>query len=57
MRFLFDVNVLIAIIDEGHEHHWKAHDGGAANISAGWAAASRPTCMSARATASEILAA
>ncbi|MGD0332729.1 MAG: TA system VapC family ribonuclease toxin [Xanthobacteraceae bacterium] len=37
MRFLFDVNVLIAIIDEGHEHHWKAHEWWAANISAGWA--------------------
>ena len=37
MRFLFDVNVLIAIIDEGHEHHRKAHEWWAANMSAGWA--------------------
>ena len=26
MRSLFDVNVLIAIVDEGHEHHRKAHE-------------------------------
>lgn len=37
MRFLFDVNVLIAIIDEGHEHHHKVHEWWAANMSAGWA--------------------
>lgn len=37
MRSLFDVNVLIAIIDEGHEHHRRAHDWWAANLSAGWA--------------------
>jgi len=37
MRALFDVNVLIAIVDEKHEHHWKAHEWWAANRSAGWA--------------------
>ncbi len=37
MRVLFDVNVLIAIIDEGHEHHRKAHQWWAANSSSGWA--------------------
>jgi len=37
MRSLFDVNVLIAIVDEKHEHHWKAHEWWAANRSAGWA--------------------
>src|ERR1700677_3113491 len=37
MRALFDVNVLIAIIDEGHEHHQKAHEWWASNISTGWA--------------------
>lgn len=37
MRVLFDVNFLITIIDESHEHHGKAHQWWAANISAGWA--------------------
>jgi toxin-antitoxin system PIN domain toxin len=37
MRALFDVNFLIAIVDTDHEHHRKAHDWWAANISAGWA--------------------
>ena len=37
MRVLFDVNFLIAIVDEAHEHHWKAHTWWAANISDGWA--------------------
>jgi len=37
MRVLFDVNVLIAIIDEEHVHHWVAHEWWAANRSAGWA--------------------
>src|SRR5208282_5743375 len=37
MRVLFDVNVLIAIVDEEHVHHWVAHEWWAANRSAGWA--------------------
>ncbi len=37
MRVLFDVNVLIAIVDEQHVHHWVAHEWWAANRSAGWA--------------------
>ncbi len=37
MRVLFDVNVLIAIIDESHEHHRRAHEWWNANNSAGWA--------------------
>lgn len=37
MRVLFDVNVLIAIVDEGHEHHRQAHEWWAANLSSGWA--------------------
>ena len=37
MRALFDVNFLIAIVDEAHEHHWKAHAWWAANIGDGWA--------------------
>lgn len=37
MRVLFDVNVLIAIVDEEHVHHWIAHEWWAANLSAGWA--------------------
>ncbi len=37
MRALLDVNFLIAIIDEGHEHHRKAHEWWSANISDGWA--------------------
>ena len=37
MRVLFDVNFLIAIVDEAHEHHGKAHEWWAANLSDGWA--------------------
>ncbi len=37
MRALFDVNVLIAILDEDHVHHWVAHEWWAANRFAGWA--------------------
>ncbi len=37
MRALFDVDFLIAIVDEAHEHHWKAHAWWAANIGDGWA--------------------
>jgi uncharacterized protein len=37
MRVLFDVNVLIAILDEQHVHHRVAHQWWAANRSAGWA--------------------
>lgn len=37
MRALFDVNVLIAILDEEHIHHRAAHEWWAANRSTGWA--------------------
>jgi uncharacterized protein len=37
MRVLFDVNVLIAILDEQHIHHRVTHDWWAANRSGGWA--------------------
>lgn len=37
MRVLFDVNVLIAILDVDHVHHLVAHEWWAANRSAGWA--------------------
>ena len=37
MRVLFDVNVLIAIVDEEHVHHRVAHEWWAANRAAGWA--------------------
>jgi toxin-antitoxin system PIN domain toxin len=37
MRALFDVNVLIAILDQDHVHHWIAHEWWAPNRSAGWA--------------------
>jgi uncharacterized protein len=37
MRVLFDVNVLIAIVDEQHVHHRLAHEWWTANQSAGWA--------------------
>lgn len=37
MRVLFDVNVLIAIVDEDHVHHSAVHEWWAANRSAGWA--------------------
>jgi toxin-antitoxin system PIN domain toxin len=37
VRALFDVNVLVAILDEQHVHHWVAHEWWAANRSTGWA--------------------
>ena len=37
MRALFDVNLLIAVIDGGHEIIVKAHEWRSANISDGWA--------------------
>jgi toxin-antitoxin system PIN domain toxin len=37
LRALFDVNVLIALLDEQHVHHWVAHEWWGANRSAGWA--------------------
>ena len=37
MRALFDVNALIAIMDENHVHHRRAHEWWAANRSFGWA--------------------
>jgi len=37
VRALFDANVLIAILDEQHVHHWVAHEWWAANRSDGWA--------------------
>jgi uncharacterized protein len=37
VRALFDVNALIAILDEQHVHHWVAHEWWAANQSDGWA--------------------
>jgi len=37
MRALFDVNVLIAILDTDHVHHWVAHEWWARNRSTGWA--------------------
>lgn len=37
MRVLFDVNALIALVDEQHIHHWIVHDWWAANSSHGWA--------------------
>jgi uncharacterized protein len=37
MRALFDVNVLIAIVDEQHIHHHLAQEWWTANQSAGWA--------------------
>ena len=37
MRVLFDVNVLVAIVDSQHVHHRVAHEWWAANRSAGWA--------------------
>ena len=37
MRVLFDVNALIAILDEDHVHHGAAHEWWATNRSAGWA--------------------
>jgi uncharacterized protein len=37
MRVLFDVNILVAIVDSQHVHHRLAHEWWAANRSAGWA--------------------
>ena len=37
MRALLDVNVLIALLDEDHEHHQAANDWLEANIQFGWA--------------------
>jgi uncharacterized protein len=37
LRALFDVNALIAILDEEHVHHWIAHKWWAANRTDGWA--------------------
>jgi uncharacterized protein len=37
MRALFDVNVLIAMLDEQHVHHWTAHQWWAENQETGWA--------------------
>ena len=37
MRALFDVNVLVAVLDEDHVHHRIAHEWWAANRSTGWA--------------------
>ena len=37
MRALFDVNVLIALLDAGHLHHAAATRWLAANVKAGWA--------------------
>jgi toxin-antitoxin system PIN domain toxin len=37
MRVLFDVNALIALVDEQHIHHHAVHEWWAVNQSAGWA--------------------
>lgn len=37
MRSLFDVNFLIALLDQAHAFHERAHDWWAANLQAGWA--------------------
>jgi hypothetical protein len=37
LRSLFDVNVLIALLQPDHAHHVVAHEWWAANRSAGWA--------------------
>jgi toxin-antitoxin system PIN domain toxin len=37
MRVLFDVNLLIAMLDEDHVHHEVAHEWWAANRTTGWA--------------------
>jgi toxin-antitoxin system PIN domain toxin len=37
MRALFDVNALIALLDEGHVSHWVIHKWWAANSAHGWA--------------------
>ena len=37
MRTLFDVNVLVAILDGDHVHHERAHEWWSAHRDAGWA--------------------
>jgi toxin-antitoxin system PIN domain toxin len=37
MRVLFDVNALIALVDEGHVSHWAVHEWWAQNNAHGWA--------------------
>ncbi len=37
MRALFDVNVVIALLDSDHVFHERAHDWWAANAKSGWA--------------------
>ena len=37
MRVLFDVNVLIALLDAGHVHHNRTHRWWAKNRASGWA--------------------
>jgi toxin-antitoxin system PIN domain toxin len=37
MRVLFDVNALIALVDEGHVSHWTVHEWWAQNNAHGWA--------------------
>jgi uncharacterized protein len=37
MRALFDVNVVIALLDPDHAFHERAHDWWAANAKSGWA--------------------
>ena len=37
MRGLFDINLLIALLDGGHTLHERAHAWWSANLSAGWA--------------------
>jgi toxin-antitoxin system PIN domain toxin len=37
MRALFDVNVLIAVLDDAHIHHWIAQEWWASNRATGWA--------------------
>ena len=37
MRALFDVNVLIALLDQAHIHHLRAREWLVSNIGAGWA--------------------
>jgi uncharacterized protein len=37
VRTLFDVNLLVAVLDEDHVHHERAHEWWSANRDAGWA--------------------
>ena len=37
MRILFDVNLLVALLDEDHVHHGRAHEWWSTNREAGWA--------------------